>query len=425
MPKSSLPSLPSLRLPPVALAIAVLLVLVAAGLLAVAAVAVIAGASAMAQEEPGAIRALVFRDLDGNGVQDDGEPGQPRQRFDLNQGDQLLSMIFTGSDGTNVFDGLTSGIYTVSVGLEEIAPGACVDGAGVFFDPFPNDYCAGARLPWRATTPDSVSVTVESGMTVEVAFGVQPRDVAVVTGAALLEDGYAPAGTLIEALVNGQECGTTAVLEDHGSLNYAQLVVLGAGERAGCATPGDEVRFRVGGILAAETLIWRPFIDTPGLQQPFHLQHLSAMEERAWYWLQGQADDLPAVGSTVEAVVHGVVCGDTVMEASTFTPGRAGFPRLFALSEALQPGCGRPGATVAFLVDGVEVGSIPWQAGLQRLELAAPVPVLGPVAGSGQGPVSGRGPQAYGGGATTTLIAVLFATGLLLAGGSRLLDRRR
>ncbi|MCH7511441.1 MAG: hypothetical protein IIB19_03630, partial [Chloroflexi bacterium] len=81
----------------------------------------------------------------------------------------------------------------------------------------------------------------------------------------------------------------------------------------------------------------------------------------------------------------------------------------------LQPGCGRPGATVAFLVGGVEVGSIPWQAGLQRLELAAPV----------QGPVAGSGPQAYGGGAATTLIAVLFATGLLLAGGSRLLARRR
>ena len=374
----------------------------------------LAATPAVAQEEPGAIRVLVFRDLDGNGVQDEGEPGQPRQRLDLNQGDQFLLGIFTGSDGTSVFDGLTSGIYTVSVGLEELAVGGCVDGAGVFFDPFPFSYCVSAELPWRATTPDSVSVTVESGVPVEVAFGVQPLDVAVVTGTVLVEDGYATAGTLIEALVNGQECGTTVSL-DHGSLNYTQLVVLGAGERIGCATPGDLVRFRVGGILATETLTWQPFIDTPGAQQPFHVQHLSAMEERAWYWLQGPAADLPAIGSTVQAVVDGVVCGETVVEASTFTPDRAGFPRLIVLSEALEPGCGRPGATVAFLVGGVEVDSIPWQAGLQRLELMAPV----------EAPPLGSGPQPYGGGAATTLIAVLFATGLLLAGGSRLLARRR
>ena len=378
--------------------------------------AVIAAAPAAAQEEPGAIRTLVFRDLDGNGVRDEDDPGISTTII-LSQGGKFIRGLGGDRFGISLFDGLSPGEYTVDFDLDQPALGGCADGAGAFFDPFPTAFCAGARLPWRATTPDSVSVTVESGMTVEVAFGMQPRDVAVVIGAALLEDGFAPPGTLIEALANGQECGTTAVLEDHGSLNYAQLIVLGAGERAGCATPGDEVRFRVGGILAAETLIWRPFIDTPGLQQPFHLQHLSAMEERAWYWLQGQADELPAVGSTVQAVVDGVVCGETVMEASTFTPGRAGFTRLFALSESIQPGCGRPGATVTILVDGVEVATIPWQPGLQRLELAAPVHVQGPIAGSG--------PQPHGGGAATTLIAILFATGLLLAGGSRLLARRR
>ena len=137
---------------------------------------------------------------------------------------------------------------------------------------------------------------------------------------------------------------------------------------------------------------------------------------RAWYWLQGPSADLPSVGSTVQAVVDGVVCDETVMEAAPFF-GTAGFPRLIVLSEALEPGCGRPGATVAFLVGGAEVGSIPWQAGLQRLELAAPVPVQGPVAGSG--------PQAQSWGVATALVAILFATGLLLAGGSRLLARRR
>ena len=390
-----------------------LLALLAIAVAALVLGVVVAAAPATAQEEPGAIRALVFRDLDGNGVRDEGEPGQPRQRMDLSQGDQFLLGIFTGPNGTNLFDGLESGTYTVSVTLQE-EEGVCATGGGFFYDPFPFGYCALVNLPWRATTPDSVSVTVESGMTVAVAFGVQPLDVAVITGAALLEEGYAPADTLIEALVDGQECGTTTTVESP-LLNF-DLSILGAGERPGCATRGDLVHFRVGGVAAAETFTWAPFIDTPGFQLPFHVQHVSAMEERAWYWLQGPLDDLPAVGSTVQAVVDGVVCDEAMVEAVPLF-GTAGFLRLIVLSEALQPGCGRPGATVAFLVGGVEVDSIPWQAGLQRLELAAPVPVQGPVAGSG--------PPADGGGAATTLIAILFATGLLLAGGGRLLARRR
>ena len=386
-----------------------------AALLALLAVtaAVIAAAPAAAQEEAGVIRALAFRDLDGNGVQDEGEPGQPRQRLDLSQGDQFLLGIFTGPNGNNLFDGLDSGTYTVSVTLEE-EDGVCADGGGFFYDPFPFGYCALVNLPWRATTPDSVSVTVESGTTAEVTFGVQPLDVAVITGAALLEDGYAPEGTLIEALVDGQECGMAAA-RDHGILNF-ELTILGAGERAGCATQGDLVHFRVGGVPAGETFTWAPFIDTPEFQLPGHVKHLSAREERAWYWLQGPSDDLPEVGSTVQAVVDGVVCDETVVEdAGLFAA--AGFRRLIVPSESIQPGCGRPGATVTFLAGGVEVGSIPWQAGLQRLELAAPVPVQGPVAGSG--------PQAQSWGVATALVAILFATGLLLAGGSRLLARRR
>ena len=248
-------------------------------------------------------------------------------------------------------------------------------------------------------------------MTVEIAFGMQPLDVAVITGAALLEDGYAPEGTLIEALVDGLDCGTTMTSESSG-LNF-DLTVLGAGERPGCATPGDLVRFRVGGVAAAETFTWVPFIDTPGAFE-WQMQHLSVIEERAWYWLQGPADDLPAVGSTVQAVVHGVVCDETVVEAAPLFAA-AGVRRLIVPSESIQPGCGRPRATVAFFVGGVEVGSIPWQAGLQRLELAAPV----------EAPPLGSGPQPSAGGAATTLIAFLLATGLFLAGGSRLFARRR
>ena len=369
-------------------------------LLAVAAAA-LAAAPAAAQEEPGAIRARAFRDLDRNGVRDEGDPSIS-VIIKLSQGDELLS------DGRSpsLFNGLSPGDYTVTAERNRAVRFSC--GHGIDFDPFPSDFCPGAELPWRNTTPDSISVTVESGMTVEVAFGMQPLDIAAITGAALLEDDLAPAGTLIEALVAGEECGTTTT--DSRGPNF-ELIILGAGERPGCATPGDLVRFRVGGVPAAETFTWVPFIDTPGAFE-WQQQHLSAIEERAWYWLQGPADDLPAVGSTVQAVVHGVVCDDTVVEAAPLF-GMSGFPRLFVPSESIQPGCGRPGAMVAFLVGGVEVGSIPWQAGLQRLELAAPV----------EAPPLGSGPPADGGGVSAMLIAVLFATGLLLAGGSRFLAR--
>ena len=312
--------------------------------------AVIAAAPAAAQEEPGAIRARAFRDLDRNGVRDEGDPGISVS-IKLSQGDELLR------DGRSpsLFNGLSPGDYTVAAERSRAPIGFCADYGEFIFDPFPSSYCVTMELPWRNTTPDSVSVTIDSGTTVEVAFGLQPLDVAVITGTALLEDDYAPEGTLIEALVDGLDCGTTRTSESSG-LNF-DLTVLGAGERPGCATLGDLVRFRVGGVAADETFTWVPFIDSPWAYE-WQIQDLSAMEERAWYWLQGPADALPAVGSTVQAVVHGVVCDETVVEAAPLFAA-AGFRRLIVPSESIQPGCWRPGSPVAFLVDGVEVGSIP------------------------------------------------------------------
>ena len=374
------------------------------------ALAVLGSGPAAAQEEPGAISALVFHDLDGDGVRDDGEPGLPGQITFLSQGGELLRGIGGNFFGISLFSGLTPGDYTVTADIRGGGAGFCADGAGFLFDPFPFDFCAGVPLPWRDTTPDSVSVTVVSGETAEVFFGGQPLDVAGITGAALLEDGYAPSGTLIEALVRGQECGVTTAT-DSPSLNFT-LIILGEGERAGCALPGDEVQFLVGGIPAAETIEWIPFIDArpPG----FDVQHLTAMEEHAWYWAQESVPDLTVEGAIVQAVVDGVVCDETTLEVTDFAGGLAGFSRLIVPSESILPGCGRPGATTSFLVGGVEVGSVAWQPGLQRIDLGGAV-------GS---PSLGTGPGEQGA-ATTTLIAGLLAAGLLLAGGSLLLARRR
>ncbi len=50
-----------------------------------------------------------------------------------------------------------------------------------------------------------------------------------------------------------------------------------------------------------------------------------------------------------------------------------GFSRLIVPSETLQPGCGRPGATVSFLVGGVMAETTAlWKPGIRRIDLALP-----------------------------------------------------
>jgi hypothetical protein len=76
--------------------------------------------------------------------------------------------------------------------------------------------------------------------------------------------------------------------------------------------------------------------------------------------------------------VDGRVCGETAV--GSYPPlfglgipeGLAGFSKLIVPSDFVQPGCGTPGATVTFLVDGVEAGSVAWEPGLQRIDLAVP-----------------------------------------------------
>ncbi len=385
-------------------------------LLAVAVAALVLGAltaaPAAAQEEAGSVSGVVFHDLNGDGLRDEGEAGLPNQRIELTVNGQRVDFDGTSSDGSYLIDGIGPGEYTLTAHVG-VMSGICADGA-LFFGPFPTSYCISLlTLPWRTTTPTTIPLVVESGMNVEANFGAldgEAADVAVITGLALLEDGDAPAGTSIEALVDGQECGSTITADIYRPLNFI-LTILGAGERAGCATPGATVHFRVNGIQADQTFDWFPYTDDPSALG-FEIQHLSAMENHALYWSELHVDEPPGGQAVVQALVGSVRCGET---AGSRTGPFVTIARLIVLSESIQPGCGRPGATVAFLVDGVEMSTIPWQPGLQRIDLGAPF----------EAPPLGRGPSGHGGGAAATLIAALFATGLLLVGGSRLLARRR
>ena len=291
----------------------------------------------------------------------------------------------------------------------------CVD-FSFTFDPLITSYCRKDDLPWHATTPDSVPVTIEGGATVRVDFGARPAHVAVLTGIALLEDDRAPPGTVIEALLNGTECGRTQARDDD-ELNYT-LDVLGSNERPGCATRADPVRFRVGGVPAATTILWVPFDEIP---LPFHViyRNLVAIEQHAWYWFERFEGGLPAEGAVVRAIIDGAVCGETAIRRPFVGIEVAGFSRLIVPSEEIQPGCGRPGATVSFLVDGVDAEmSVPWEPGLQQIGL---VPKPGPTTL----PDTGRGSAGGGQGQAIALIAALVVVGALVMGTAMLVARRR
>jgi hypothetical protein len=135
------------------------------------------------------------------------------------------------------------------------------------------------------------------------------------------------------------------------------------------------VTFTVDGVPAAETYEFEPFAQHDGAQ--FDLISLTAITAYAWYWAEGTVATLPP-DKTVEALIDGTVCGEAV--TSSFAPlavfpppdTTSGLSKLIVPSDAVQAGCGTPGATVTFLVDGEVAGEVAWRPGLQQIDLAVP-----------------------------------------------------
>ncbi|OGO51530.1 MAG: hypothetical protein A2148_01230 [Chloroflexi bacterium RBG_16_68_14] len=369
------------------------------------------------------ISGVVFDDLDGDGARAPDEPGLPDKQLALRGSGAFARFGRTSADGSFLFDGLPPGQYSVGM-LPSGGVALCAE-YPVSFNPLEGSWCAGFTFQWHAV-PGPVTLTIESGDTVEVAIGAQPADLAAIAGMAILGDDYAPPGTLIEALVGAQECGRTEVLT-HQAFNF-EFQILGERERAGCARMGDAVQFRVGGVPAAETYSYVPFARVPRLG--YQIQHLVAMEDHAWYWSENfGAELLPPDGAAVQALVDGIVCGET-----TITIGRwstAGFSKLIVPSEEIQPGCGRPGASVSFLVDGVEAEPpLPWVPGLQRIGQDAPQVLPGPtptptmprlLPDTGSGPIRGSETASR----LPGLVWVLLAAGAVALAGAAWWARRR
>lgn len=402
-------------------------------LLLLALLPALAAGRAEAGPASGTITGVVFHDVDGNGVRDPDEPGLAYRPVTLTQEGEERYTSGTAVDGTYRIDGVAAGEYDV-IGTVDDPQGLCVDGVFSFY-PLSGSFCVGVTLPWNGTTPESVPISVSGGSTIDANFGAEPADAAVIAGRVALEADRAPPGTVIEALVNGIECGSTAVLPESSELDYV-LTIFGAQERAGCATLGDRVQFRVEGLLADETFGWQPFTDVESFGQ-FQYQSLSAMDEHAWYWMGSPDAGLPPAGTSIEAVIDGVVCGETTLETAghlhtfAYPDQSAGFSRLIVPSEALQAGCGRPGATVSFLMGGVQSDvTVPWQPGLQRIDLtlAAQQPTLTPtISPPDRLPSAGDPTQGERANRIVLPAAVLLGAAFLLLSGAGLLvlGRRR
>jgi len=235
----------------------------------------------------------------------------------------------------------------------------------------------GRFCPWTATLVDVEDVSEPIGVCIDPLGTFNPtqiggmcvnfesgKDQQLVIGRALLSDDYAPLGTLMEAYVGDQTCGQAA-----GGGTF-ELLVLGAGEQAGCADAGDTVRFRVDGRDALETMVW------PEEPQGFDFLSLTAIDEHAWYWFERTSNPRPSVGTMVQAYVGDTNCGETTIggedEATGyFIPeGIRGFSRLIVRSASQHAGCAQNASLVEFRVDGLRAETaVFWQPGLQRLDL--------------------------------------------------------
>jgi len=308
----------------------------------------------------GSVSGVLFDDLDGNGVRDAGEPGLPGQAIGLDG--VAAQFTRTDDDGSFEFPVVDPGEYVLSTNIPD-GVGFCVD-VIPGFDPLLRSWCLSIELPWDAT-PEPVPITVEPGSQLTFELAARPADVAFLTGIAVLEDDYAPDGTTVAAFVDGQECGSTTT--GGFELNY-ELFVLGARERDGCAEPGDTVTFEIGGVPAQDTTTFTPFVQRSGFGL-FQIENLVASENYAWYWFQGPMGASARQNIQVEAVID-AVCGEATVQELAFGGAFLGFSRLIVPSEEILPGCGRAGASVSFLVDGIlSQTKVAWEPGVHQIDL--------------------------------------------------------
>ncbi|MHC5209276.1 MAG: SdrD B-like domain-containing protein [Planctomycetota bacterium] len=111
----------------------------------------------------GMIGDLVWDDLDGNGLQDPGEPGLPGVSIRLRNGGMLIASTITDADGAYLFTGLCAGAYELEVDAAGLPAGSVQSPCDVGADDTLDNDCSPVTVVLPAD--DTVDRSVDFGFT--------------------------------------------------------------------------------------------------------------------------------------------------------------------------------------------------------------------------------------------------------------------
>lgn len=329
---------------------------------------------------PATVTGTLYHDVNEDGIRDTGEPGLDGHPIQLLAGTQSDQTTSTAGGGDFTFSAVP-GDYTLQADTDFHAF-FCIDSFGSF-DPLSLNECLTPEVPWAFTTAQEVVVSVQSGQTHSVDFGVREMDVMLIAGRAVYQYSISPPNTPVEAFYNGTKCGETELMSGSGH-NY-EIAVLGAEEIVGCPEPGDEITFTVGGLPAFAQNCSQPscgpfpveYAPTGG---SVRAQGLVAVGNNALYWAQELA--YPNIGVPPVQGVYvsiGGQCEDWPGGAIAHKQGFFGNDwvgfNASVPSDEIWAGCGYPGAEVHFRIgfNGPPTGTVAiWEPGIHMIDIDLP-----------------------------------------------------
>jgi hypothetical protein len=317
------------------------------------------------------VRGVVYWDRDADGEQDADEPGIATNPV-LVAADDTDPLVTGFANDDGAFE-MTAppGTYRLSDGLARSFE-ECFGAPMPSYNPWGFRDCAGAEYP---ITSDRFTdaFDIDAGETIDIDLPVTTRDEMIILGRALDDGGNVSAGSVITAVNGDVECGS-ATVEEGGSPGGGpgdwELRALGAGQRDGCYEPGQNVTFMLGGREAGEAWSYQRFSPVPTQNGEYGREGITTvdiefLEDYAWVWADYLLDPAGAPyppGTSVRAIVAGIVCGETAIgDDQMERDGVTGFGHLLVASAALQPGCGQFGAPFDIVVgDAVTPHHLPW-----------------------------------------------------------------
>lgn len=219
-----------------------------------------------------------------------------------------------------------------------------------------------------------------------------------------------PGGNQVSATMSGTVCASVSVgqVTDGETQSFYQIEVPAAEGKPGCGVDGATVNFEIDGQSAKPPSIWKA-----GQIQTVHIwtgedfaAFSGSLFQNGGPWPASDESIL------VEAFIGAVECGSL----QQFLFGDPSYGSIRVLPDSLRPGCGRPGDTITFSVDGLPAEETAvWEAGFHTLDLSVTLPVTPtppPLPDTGGAPAEGS---------DLPLWVVGLGASLAVAGGATLL----